>query len=241
MPVLQATTVLATSCVLVCTLVILAGAQSSANRYLREPSSVKRVRLGSNVVFYWRFEFGTGQRNLFEEIQWGQFDSNGYMLDKYISVLEDFLSYKNPSVAQSIQDRLSVLAKNISSREMNIKFQIEKVNRNDASITYGSKVLIWGDEYKSGPISLIGVPSITIYKSSMNVVSGDQVYLHCNADGYPQPYVAWIKNGVVLQNSSTNYFYHIASITTSQAGIYTCRATNEGGSVAHALNVTVST
>ena len=74
----------------------------------------------------------------------------------------------------------------------------------------------------------------------VRAVDGDQVNLLCDADGYPEPYVAWIKNNVVLQNTTTSKTLHISHITTSQGGIYTCTATNIGGSVSHSIDVQVS-
>lgn len=124
---------------------------------------------------------------------------------------------------------------------MNVAFQIQNVNKDDASKTYGSKVLVWGDDYDNGPISLVGVPTITIWKNAVIAVNGRQVDLYCDADGYPEPYVAWVKGGTVLQNTTTSKTLRITHILTSQAGIYTCTATNIGGSVSHSIDVTVST
>lgn len=87
----------------------------------------------------------------------------------------------------------------------------------------------------------IGIPIITIRTNAVSAVKGAQVNLYCDADGYPEPYVAWVKGGIVLQNTTTSKTLHITNIATSQAGIYTCTATNIAGSVSHSIDVTVST
>ncbi|XP_029184604.1 peroxidasin-like [Acropora millepora] len=244
MYVLQGSKVL-TACwqciILLCALVTLAEGQASANRYLATPPSLIRVKLGGNVKFVWKFGFGVGQRNLFDEFQWGETDQSQHISNKYITVLNDTLGYKNPQVPRSIRDRLSLVFSNIGTTEMNVAFQIQNVNKGDISRTYGSKVLVWGDDYNYGPISLIGIPIITIRTNAVSAVKGDQVNLHCDADGYPEPYVAWVKGGIVLQNTTTSKTLHITNIATSQAGIYTCTATNIAGSVSHSIDVTVST
>lgn len=131
-------------------------AEASANRYLATPPRVKLVQLGGNVVFVWKFGFGVGQRNFFEQFQWGETAQSKHISNKYITVLTDLIGYKNPNLPQSIRDRVSLLFSNISTTEMNVAFQIQNVNKDDASKTYGSKVLVWGDDYDNGPISLVG-------------------------------------------------------------------------------------
>lgn len=131
-------------------------AEASANGYLATPPSVKLVQLGGNVVFTWKFGFGVGQRKFFEQFQWGETARNQRISNKYITVFNSTIGYKNPYLPLSIRNRVSVLFINIGTTEMNVAFQIQNVNKGDASKTYGSKVFVWGDNYDNGPISIIG-------------------------------------------------------------------------------------
>lgn len=235
---LQANNVLVTYCLLI--LNVIFPGQTTPTGFTREPSSVKNSLLGNNVTFYWTFSFGSMPQTYFEEIIFGETD-NDRIKDKYITIYPDLTEVKNPTVNSLLRDRLGVVSKTITATEISVQFQIQNANINDVSPkTYGCEVYFDYDEYRSGPVELAVSPSIVIWRNSYSVVSGHTVSLICDADGLPLPYVTWTKGGTVLQNSTTNYQYHISNIASSQGGTYTCTATNIGGSVSHSIDVIVT-
>ncbi|EDO25970.1 predicted protein [Nematostella vectensis] len=65
----------------------------------------------------------------------------------------------------------------------------------------------------------------------------DFLKLTCISDGYPAPTVTWSRDGVVVSPTSV---YYSNSVTRSEAGTYTCTATNEMGSDTTTVQVTVN-
>ncbi|KAJ7390698.1 Roundabout 4 [Desmophyllum pertusum] len=64
--------------------------------------------------------------------------------------------------------------------------------------------------------------------------------LYCGARGYPVPWVAWIWNDQVLQNSTDGPDFLLRHrVTTKEAGSYTCMAGNYLGVANYTYQVTV--
>ena len=59
---------------------------------------------------------------------------------------------------------------------------------------------------------------------------GEQLNLACIAKGKPAPKINWIKNGRIIPKETAR-FYHINEVSVSDAGVYSCRASNQLGSV----------
>ena len=59
---------------------------------------------------------------------------------------------------------------------------------------------------------------------------GDQLTLACMAKGKPAPKINWIKNERTIPEE-TERFYHVNEVSVSDAGVYSCRASNQLGSV----------
>lgn len=59
---------------------------------------------------------------------------------------------------------------------------------------------------------------------------GEQLNLICIAEGKPTPKINWIRNGRVIPDKTAN-FYHVKEVSVSDAGVYSCRASNQLGSV----------
>ena len=68
------------------------------------------------------------------------------------------------------------------------------------------------------------------------VCEGEQVVLTCKAEGNPQPYLTWKRNGIVSQNS-TRTSYTIPSVKRGDEGSYTCEATNVAGSTSNTTSI----
>ena len=80
-------------------------------------------------------------------------------------------------------------------------------------------------------------PTITnITSPNKPVCEGEQVVLTCKAEGNPQPYLVWKRNGIVLQNS-TNTNYTISSVRRGDEGSYTCEATNVVNSMSNITSI----
>ncbi|XP_068686364.1 uncharacterized protein [Montipora foliosa] len=231
MPVLHGTKVFATCCMLLLKVTL---GQGSSIKFTTTPPAKINVLFGQNITFHWRFGFGNSPSSYFDEMILGVTD-NDRIKDKYLTIEgSDLNEIPNTNVDQAILNRLSVISKTVNATEINVVFLLQNVQRTDASPkTYGCKVEFDLHTYRNGPIELIVSPSITIWSNSLRVVAGDQVDLFCDADGAPKPYVTWFHKGVILQNSTTNYYYRITSITTSQEGIYKCTAGNKGGTVSN--------
>ena len=59
---------------------------------------------------------------------------------------------------------------------------------------------------------------------------GEQLNLACIAQGKPAPKINWIKNGRIIPEETAR-FYHVNEVSVSDAGVYSCRASNQLGSV----------
>ena len=59
---------------------------------------------------------------------------------------------------------------------------------------------------------------------------GEQLNLACMAKGKPAPKINWIRNGRIIPDK-TDRLYHVKEVSVSDAGVYSCRASNQLGSV----------
>ena len=84
--------------------------------------------------------------------------------------------------------------------------------------------------------SLVGPMIASVAGERQPVCEGSQVVLTCEAEGNPKPYVAWKRNGNVLQNS-TSTMYIISSVKRGDKGSYTCEATNAAGSTSNITSI----
>ena len=74
---------------------------------------------------------------------------------------------------------------------------------------------------------------------TQDVEEGDDVLLHCDANGDPIPLVTWKKDGQILQQSNTTTSLVIANIELREAGNYVCTAENRVGSASRSILVRV--
>ncbi|KAL9964825.1 hypothetical protein ACROYT_G028515 [Oculina patagonica] len=59
---------------------------------------------------------------------------------------------------------------------------------------------------------------------------GEQLVLVCEAEGKPPPTISWIRNGQIVPDETENY-YHVKNVSISDAGVYSCCASNLLGNV----------
>lgn len=64
--------------------------------------------------------------------------------------------------------------------------------------------------------------------------------LECDAKGYPVPWIAWVRNTQVLQNTTDEpKDLYLRSVTLEEAGNYTCLAGNSVGNSSYTVYVTI--
>ena len=111
--------------------------------------------LGHDVSFHWEFAFGGDQDWAdFGEIFWGRTDNNDKIRNKYITVEKNGKSSYNRALAPSLQSRLAVTG-NVSRHGCDLVFVLNNVSSSDELTTYGCTAVIDGDEYRSGPMTLV--------------------------------------------------------------------------------------
>ena len=94
--------------------------------------------------------------------------------------------------------------------------------------------------YLSGIFYSLEPPSISNGANrTLDVEKGDDVPLHCDANGDPIPLVTWRKDGRILVQSNTTTSIFITNIELRDAGTYVCTAKNRAGSVSQSILVRV--
>ena len=88
---------------------------------------------------------------------------------------------------------------------------------------------------------LLALPNIDIQLSGPNrtIREGDSVSISCIInEGLPKPEIHWSKDKWPLEEQK-NTTLRLTKVTAKDAGRYTCKAKNEGGSAETSINVTV--
>ena len=83
-------------------------------------------------------------------------------------------------------------------------------------------------------------PAITVKSVKVHVVVNMPLLLECDAKGFPVPWIAWVRNTQVLQNTTDepNYLY-LRNVTLEDAGNYTCLAGNSVGNSSYTVYATI--
>lgn len=94
-------------------------------------------------------------------------------------------------------------------------------------------------------ISVLYAPRILEEPTPRELNEGGNLTLECSADGNPPPELRWIKHphaaNVVVTNRGSQSYIHITEATSSNAGLYSCTATNKVGSVSKNVTITITT
>ena len=75
----------------------------------------------------------------------------------------------------------------------------------------------------------------------MTLYNGQQAVLPCHGDGYPPPRVAWVSDGVVLQNRSSDQDTNLVIVANGTKGTtakYECWANNAHGKDLYVVTAT---
>ncbi|XP_038053921.1 hemicentin-1-like isoform X1 [Patiria miniata] len=99
-----------------------------------------------------------------------------------------------------------------------------------------------GHTAATAKITVMAKPQITQMSVNVTLNRGEPFKLTCQATGSPQPRVTWErKDGkrVLMRRNGTMAFLSVESASTSDSGIYFCKATNSLGSTTEMVHVKV--
>ncbi|XP_035253453.1 hemicentin-1-like isoform X2 [Anguilla anguilla] len=100
----------------------------------------------------------------------------------------------------------------------------------------------YGTANQTLEIEVLYPPRFEQVKEWVNVTQGDEVILECLAEGNPSPVLTWETTAAEIPQVSTRRRQSNAIIsraTSSNAGVYTCNATNDQGMSSKTVTVTV--
>lgn len=71
--------------------------------------------------------------------------------------------------------------------------------------------------------------------TTKDVYDGSSLNLFCPEPfGYPEPFIVWVKDGVILKNSSSDFFLNLTAVNqTSDGSAIDCIASNKHGADYH--------
>nr|XP_026491834.1 hemicentin-1-like isoform X1 [Vanessa tameamea] len=100
-----------------------------------------------------------------------------------------------------------------------------------------------GEDSHSTELYVEYPPSIEEGDETLNIVKGDQVTLVCSLNGFPYPDIRWFKNKSEI-NDTSKYRTHNNNVlrfrgSLSDAGIYTCEASNALGRAERNINLNI--
>ncbi|GFT31287.1 hemicentin-1 [Nephila pilipes] len=103
-----------------------------------------------------------------------------------------------------------------------------------------------GSSIKAFELQVAAPPRIKDSDYSQKVLSGDPVFLSCEASGHPPPLIMWHKDSIVIQDNNDIQILpdgtlHLPSANASHSGTYKCLAENEAGSQEAVRNLFVLT
>ncbi|GIY13520.1 hypothetical protein CDAR_68362 [Caerostris darwini] len=103
-----------------------------------------------------------------------------------------------------------------------------------------------GTTTKDFRLQVAAPPQVKDNDYSQKVLSGDPVYLTCEASGHPSPLIIWHRNSILIQDKEdmkilSDGTLHFPSANASHSGTYKCLAENEAGSQEAVRNLLVLT
>ncbi|XP_012862831.2 hemicentin-2 [Echinops telfairi] len=82
-------------------------------------------------------------------------------------------------------------------------------------------------------------PQVQPGPSVLKVLAGEALDLNCMAEGNPEPWLSWSKDGVALGDQALKGSVHFAAVKPSDAGTYSCEAASSAGVDAWELELRV--
>ncbi|XP_054901381.1 neural cell adhesion molecule 1b isoform X3 [Poeciliopsis prolifica] len=152
-----------------------------------------------------------------------------------------FWKYKGAKIQMEKDVRFKVLSNN--------HLQIRGIKKTDEGMYMCEARLMARGEIDLRPISVVVnvLPTIRIWQSEVNATAeiAQPATLTCAVDGYPEPMVTWIRNGVELRDEEKYDFNEdgsemtIMDVTKLDEGEYTCVAKNKAGESEKELSLRV--
>uniref|UniRef100_A0A3P9P3B1 Neural cell adhesion molecule 1b n=1 Tax=Poecilia reticulata TaxID=8081 RepID=A0A3P9P3B1_POERE len=152
-----------------------------------------------------------------------------------------FWKYKGAKIQMEKDVRFKVLSNN--------HLQIRGIKKTDEGMYMCEARLMARGEIDLRPISVVVnvLPTIRIWQSEVNATAevAQPATLTCAVDGYPEPMVTWIRNGVELRDEEKYGFNEdgsemtIMDVTKLDEGEYTCVAKNKAGESEKELSLRV--
>ncbi|XP_038159358.1 neural cell adhesion molecule 1b isoform X17 [Cyprinodon tularosa] len=152
-----------------------------------------------------------------------------------------FWKYKGAKIQFEKDVRFKVLSNN--------HLQIRGIKKTDEGLYVCEARLMSRGEIDMRPISVVVnvLPTIRIWQSEVNATAdvAQPATLTCAVDGYPEPMVTWIRNGVELRDEEKYSFNEdgsemtIMDVTKLDEGEYTCIAKNKAGESEKELSLRV--
>ncbi|MBN3271241.1 protein, partial [Polyodon spathula] len=99
----------------------------------------------------------------------------------------------------------------------------------------------YGSKNRSFYLAVKFPPRDPSVNSSLTVLEGSSVVLHCSTEGNPVPTLTWFKDGTLISNivASDLSLLEIPDISYEGDGEYRCLAENEHGRASSSINITV--
>uniref|UniRef100_A0A3Q2U020 Neural cell adhesion molecule 1b n=1 Tax=Fundulus heteroclitus TaxID=8078 RepID=A0A3Q2U020_FUNHE len=152
-----------------------------------------------------------------------------------------FWKYKGAKIQMEKDVRFKVLGNN--------HLQIRGIKKTDEGMYMCEARLMARGEIDLRPISVVVnvLPTIRIWQSEVNATAdiAQPATLTCAVDGFPEPMVTWIRNGVELRDEEKYSFNEdgsemtIMDVTKLDEGEYTCIAKNKAGESEKELSLRV--
>ncbi|KAJ7381373.1 Neural cell adhesion molecule 1 [Desmophyllum pertusum] len=174
---------------------------NNASMFVRVPRA-RNVTVGEAAEFNWEYRLSNEDRKSFKAVQLNC-PTCTYNHHKFLWRID---SNGNQFTNQEYAD------------EGNFEFKIEFGDRRKR---LENQVFLAVNEYPR----IVSSPRV---KGSYSV--GEQLILACTADGKPKPKIKWIKNGGIIPHKTGSY-YLVNQVSISDAGVYSCCASNQLGNV----------
>ncbi|CAH0386545.1 unnamed protein product [Bemisia tabaci] len=154
--------------------------------------------------------------------------------------LDCLTSSKLKATVQWIKDGLPISENsNTHIDQESGSLTIENSRRSDSG-TYTCVSINSHDRLESKAVVTVNTPPFLISSSpSSRLKRGETAELHCSVDGWPTPTVTWYHNGqslvagprITFLEEGSKFILLIESLVESDAGMYTCLAQNQYGSL----------
>ncbi|KAJ7381396.1 hypothetical protein OS493_001530 [Desmophyllum pertusum] len=193
------------------------GVEGYQSRFTSIPSKPTFTHSGNNLTLIWRYHLSHADKPHFRWLVFGLW-TNGDISTPLMSVS------KNGKLV-SYSDRIAWLGNKTTAA-----FRLHGVTIQDGGV-YGCK-LDFGAHVVRDSVRLAIIVSPRIEKNKIaevKALEGEYVVIPCHVTGHPRRWIAWSRDGQILQNSTKESALKIPAARANMTGLYTCVAGNEAG------------